>query len=84
MAQQHRAGNLGLGVILLIQNCHQRGRPVASRGGVRDVTERPWNEVIEYYCFLIIIIVGTPYFRDPVWQLKCTPFSELYAKFAPV
>ena len=50
--------------------------PLASVRGGRDLTERPWNEVIEYHCFFLIIIVGPPYFPDTVWLLKQTHFSK--------
>ena len=46
MTQRHRAGILGLGVILLIINSRQRGSPVASVRGVRDVTDRPDIKII--------------------------------------
>ena len=71
---------------LLIRYSREPERPVASVGGVRDVTERPRNEVIvvvvEYYCFLIITIVGPPYLADPVWPLKYTHFSKTHTNVA--
>ena len=57
-------------LILLTQISWEPERPVASVRGVRNVTERPWNEVIvKYYRFFRIIIVGTPYLPDLVWTL---------------
>ena len=46
VAQRHRAGILGSGVRLLIVSSRQRGRPVASVRGVRDVTERPYSPTV--------------------------------------
>ena len=40
--------------------------------------------VIEYYCFLIIIIVGAPDLPDPVWLLKYTQFFTFNANLASV
>ena len=58
-------------LILLKKDSREPEGPVASVRGGRDVTDRPWCEVlVEYYCFFIITIVGSPYFLDPVWPLK--------------
>ena len=40
--------------------------------------------VVEYYCFSIIIIVGTPYLPDPAWPLKYKQFSKSNTNTASV
>ena len=42
-------------LILLIRKCREPERPVASVRCVRDVTERPWNEVI---VVVVAFVVG--------------------------
>ena len=39
---------------------------------------------VKFYCFPIIIIVGTPNLVDPVWPLKYKHFSSFNTNVAPV
>ena len=67
-------------LIPLIKESQEPEKLVASLRGVRDVTERPLNEVIvvEYYCFFIIVIVGPQNLPDPVWPRKYKHFLSKY------
>ena len=71
MSERDRAGILGQGIIISnLEIAESQKKNVASVKSAQDVTDRPRNEVIEYYCFFITIIVGPPYFPDPVLRLK--------------
>ena len=73
--------------IVFIEDSRELERPVAIFRGVRDVMERPWNEVIvvvESYCFLILIIVRSPNLAQPVLPLKYTHFLKIDTNMALV